>query len=225
MTRRAFWTAACLLLGASVTWAADRRPNIVFILADDLGYGDVGCYGQKVIRTPNIDRMAQEGLRFAQVYAGSTVCAPSRCCLMTGLHTGHCRVRGNAQVPLGPDDRTAAEVLKQAGYVTGLCGKWGLGEADSTGHPNKKGFDFFFGYLNQRHAHNYFPDFLWKNQEKVTLPNQVKNNVATKRAAYSPDLITREALVFIETNRDRPFFLYFAPTLPHANNEAKQQGM
>ena len=215
-----------LALGTLPAFAAEpRRPNIVFILADDLGYGDVGCYGQKVVRTPHIDRMAAEGLRFTQCYAGSTVCAPSRCCLMTGLHTGHCRVRGNARAPLEPGDRTVAEVLKATGYATGLCGKWGLGEADSTGHPNKKGFDFFFGYLNQHHAHNYYPDFLWQNAEKVTLPNVVANNVASKKVVYSPDLITKEALGFIESNRDRPFFLYFAPTLPHANNEAKKEGM
>ena len=211
------------LVGGPV--AAADRPNVIFILADDLGYGDVGCYGQKVVKTPRIDRMAAEGLRFTQCYAGSTVCAPSRCALMTGLHTGHCRVRGNAQVPLGPDDRTVAEVLKAAGYATGLCGKWGLGEAGTTGHPNQKGFDYFFGYLNQHHAHNYYPDFLWKNADKVPLPNVVANNVATKKAVYAPDLIAKEALGFIEANRDRPFFLYFAPTLPHANNEAKKEGM
>jgi arylsulfatase A-like enzyme len=207
--------------------AADpvRKPNIVFILADDLGYGDVGCYGQKVIRTPRIDRMASEGMRFTQAYAGSTVCAPSRCCLMTGLHTGHCRVRGNALVPLLPENRTVAEVLKDAGYATGLCGKWGLGEPETTGHPNKKGFDFFFGYLNQHHAHNYYPDYLWRNDEKVTLPNEVKNNVSSNKKVYSPDLIAKEALGFIDKNKDRPFFLYFTPTLPHANNEAKQEGM
>jgi arylsulfatase A-like enzyme len=225
MTRRAFWAALAFLAAAAAVPAADRKPNIVFILADDLGYGDVGCYGQKVIRTPNIDRIAREGLRFTQAYAGSTVCAPSRCCLMTGRHTGHCRVRGNAQVPLEPDDRTVAEILKEAGYATGLCGKWGLGEAGSTGHPNRKGFDFFFGYLNQVHAHNYYPDFLWKNDRKVTLPNVVEKGVATRKAVYSPDLISQEALEFVGANRDRPFFLYFAPTLPHANNEAKKEGM
>ena len=213
------------LVFTSASLAADRKPNIVFILADDLGYGDVGCYGQKMIRTPNIDRLAAEGMRFTQCYAGSTVCAPSRCCLMTGLHTGHARVRGNAQVPLQPDDRTVAEVLKAAGFATALCGKWGLGEAESTGVPNKKGFDYFFGYLNQNHAHAYYPDYLWKNQEKLALPNVVKNNVASTKAVYSPDLITKEALGFIDANKDRPFFLYFAPTLPHANNEAKQEGM
>ena len=226
MIRTSLWSCTFLFTVAALTApAADRKPNIVFILADDLGYGDVGCYGQKMIKTPNIDRMAAEGMRFTQCYAGSTVCAPSRCALMTGLHTGHCRVRGNALVPLEPSDRTVAEVLKAAGHTTALCGKWGLGEADSTGVPNKKGFDSFFGYLNQNHAHAYYPDFLWKNQEKVALPNVVKNNVASKKVVYSPDLITKEALAFIEANADRPFFLYFAPTLPHANNEAKMEGM
>jgi arylsulfatase A-like enzyme len=217
--------AVLALAGPGRADDAKRPPNIVFILADDLGYGDVGCYGQKVVKTPRVDRMAADGLRFTQCYAGSTVCAPSRCALMTGLHTGHCRVRGNAQVPLEPGDRTVAEILKAAGYATGLCGKWGLGETGTTGHPNKKGFDHFFGYLNQHHAHNYYPDFLWKNADKVPVPNVVANNVASKKAVYSPDLITKEALGFIEANKDRPFFLYFAPTLPHANNEAKKEGM
>jgi arylsulfatase A-like enzyme len=197
-----------------------RRPNIVFILADDLGYGDLGCYGQKQIETLSIDRLAAEGIRFTQCYAGSTVCAPSRCCLMTGKHTGHATIRGNALVPLRPDDVTVARLLKDAGYDTGLVGKWGLGEPDTTGVPNRQGFDFFFGYLNQVHAHNYYPDYLWRNQEKVPLEgNVVKDGVAVKRAQYSHDLFTREALGFVEQHRDRPFFLYLAYTIPHANNE------
>jgi arylsulfatase A-like enzyme len=224
------WVASVLLAIClnSTAKSADpaRAPNIVFILADDLGYGDLGCYGQKQIRTPNIDALAKEGLRFTQCYAGSTVCAPSRCCLMTGLHTGHARVRGNANVPLRPEDATVAELLKKQGYATGLCGKWGLGEAGSTGTPNKKGFDFFFGYLNQVHAHNYYPDFLWKNGEKIPLEgNVVVKGVAAKRAVYSPDLVVKEALDFIDANKDKPFFLYFAATLPHANNEAGKEGM
>lgn len=203
-----------------------RPPNIVFILADDLGYGDIGCYGQKRIRTPNLDRLAADGIRFTQCYAGSTVCAPSRCCLMTGRHTGHATVRGNAQVPLRPEDVTAAEVLKGVGYATGLVGKWGLGEPNSTGTPNRKGFDHFFGYLNQVHAHNYYPDHLWKNGEKFPLAgNVVKKGVAVERAQYSPDLFTQDALAFVEKNRGRPFFLYLAYTLPHANNEAGNAGM
>lgn len=204
---------------------ATRKPNIIFIMADDLGYGDLGCYGQKRIRTPALDRMAAEGVRFTQAYAGSTVCAPSRCVLMTGLDTGHCHVRGNALVPLRPEDVTVAEVLKAAGYATALVGKWGLGEPGTTGVPNKKGFDYFYGYLNQQHAHNYYPDYLWKNEEKVPLPNEVAKGVATKRVAYSADLISQEALAFIERSKDKPFFLYYSPTIPHANNEAGKDGM
>ncbi|MGQ9575591.1 MAG: arylsulfatase [Thermoguttaceae bacterium] len=212
-----------------------RVPNIVFILADDLGYGDLGCYGQKVIQTPNLDRMAAEGMRFTDCYAGSTVCAPSRCVLMTGLHTGHARVRGNAQVPLEPEDVTVAEVLKSAGYTTGIIGKWGLGEAGSTGVPNQQGFDFWFGYLNQTHAHNYYPEFLWRNAQQVRLDNVVPREtggrapgmagVATKRVQYSHDLFAQEALEFLQRHRDQPFFLYLAFTIPHANNEAGPKGM
>jgi arylsulfatase A-like enzyme len=199
---------------------APSGPNILFILADDLGYGDLGCYGQRQIRTLNIDRLAAQGMRFTQCYAGSTVCAPSRCALMTGKHTGHCTVRGNALVPLRIEDRTVAEVLVPAGYETALIGKWGLGEPDSTGVPNRKGFDYFFGYLNQVHAHNYYPDYLWRNEKKVAIEgNVVERGVAKKRVTYSPDLFTREALEFLGKRRDRPFFLYLAYTLPHANNE------
>jgi arylsulfatase A-like enzyme len=203
-----------------------RKPNIIFILADDLGYGDLGCYGQKKIKTPNLDRMAAQGVRFTQAYAGSTVCAPSRCALMTGKHTGHCTVRGNARVPLGKGESTLARLLRAIGYVTGLIGKWGLGEPGTTGHPNLQGFDYFFGYTDQVHAHNYYPDFLWRNQEKFPLPgNKVKGGVAYERATYSHDLFTREALEFITKNKDRPFFLYLAYTIPHANNEAGKNGM
>jgi arylsulfatase A-like enzyme len=204
--------------------AADivNKPNIIFILADDLGYGDVGCYGQTLIRTPEIDRMAAQGMRFTQCYAGCTVCAPSRCALMTGLHNGHCIVRGNAQVPLRPEDHTVAELLKQAGYQTGLVGKWGLGEAGSTGTPNKKGFDFFYGFLHQGHAHNYYPEFLWRNRRKEPLDGNVisaVNGVSEKRAQYAGDLFTKEAFGFIDRNQGRPFFLFLAYTTPHANNE------
>jgi arylsulfatase A-like enzyme len=211
--------AGILLTALAPAPAADKRPpNIVFILADDLGYGDLGCYGQKRIRTPNIDRLAKEGLRFTQCYAGSTVCAPSRCCLMTGKHTGHANVRGNALVPV--TDTTVADVLKKAGYHTALIGKWGLGEDGSVGVPNKRGFDYFFGFLNQVHAHNYYPDYLWRNEEKVTNAHvEVKDGVAFKRSAYAPDLFTREALAWLDKHKDGPFFLYLAYTLPHANNE------
>jgi arylsulfatase A-like enzyme len=209
---------------------APPRPNIIFILADDLGYGDLGCYGQQTIQTPNLDRMAAEGMIFTDHYAGSTVCAPSRCCLMTGLHTGHAWIRGNDRLPLRPADVTVAELLKQAGYTTGIVGKWGLGEPDTTGVPNQQGFDHWFGYLNQRHAHNYYPDYLWRNDRKVRLANEVTpvnppGGVATQRVQYSHDLFTADALEFVRQNRRRPFFLYLAYTIPHANNEAGRNGM
>jgi arylsulfatase A-like enzyme len=216
---------------------AVSKPNIIFVLADDLGYGDLGCYGQQQIQTPNIDRVAAEGLRFTDHYAGSTVCAPSRCSLMTGLHTGHTYVRGNreikpmGQLPLPADTSTVPKMLKQAGYTTALIGKWGLGGPDSTGTPNKQGFDHFFGYLCQRHAHNYYPEFLFRNDERVPLDNEVAGDrpdgagVATKKSQYSYDLMAEEALKFVEANQEGPFFLYLAITIPHANNEAGKQGM
>ncbi|MBZ0255293.1 arylsulfatase [bacterium] len=195
--------------------AQDEKPNIIFIMADDLGYGDLGCYGQKTIQTPNIDRMAAEGMRFTDVYAGSTVCAPSRCCLMTGYHTGHCRIRGNLRHPLLPEDMTVASILKRNGYKTGLVGKWGLGEPDTSGVPNRQGFDYFYGYLNQARAHNYYPDFLWRNEERDFF----------KRWTYSHDVFTEEALKFVDESKDAPFFLYLAYTIPHAFNEGRENGM
>lgn len=215
--------AGSAALGQTAPSPSTKPPNIIFILADDLGYGDLGCYGQKKIKTPNLDRMAAEGLRFTQCYSGSTVCAPSRCSLMTGLHTGHCRIRGNALVPLENEDITVAEVLKQAGYVTGLSGKWGLGEPDTPGVPNRQGFDEFFGYLNQGHAHNYYPEYLWRNEQKFPLPGNredpQRKGVSIERKTYSHDLFTQEALSFVERHKDGPFFLYLAYTIPHANNE------
>lgn len=218
--------AGGLLLGlrggpARAADAALPRPNIIFILADDLGYGDVGCYGQQEIQTPSLDAMAAEGLRFTDAYAGSTVCAPSRCTLMTGLHTGHCTVRGNALVPLAPEDVTVAEVLRGAGYATGLVGKWGLGEPETTGLPTRQGFDEFFGYLNQKHAHNSYPDYLWRGEEKAALPENVQKSegVAEQCVKYSSDLFTEEALSFVRRHREGPFFLYLAYTIPHVNNE------
>src|SRR5215470_13386084 len=213
------------------TATAQTRPNIILIQADDLGYGDLSVYGQRKFKTPNIDRLAAEGMRFTQYYAGSTVCAPSRSALMTGQHTGHTRIRGNARYPLSPEDVTVAEVLKSAQYKTALIGKWGLGEAETTGVPNRQGFDYFFGYLNQRHAHNYYPTFLWRDEERIKLRNVVPeedeegSGVSTNRVDYSHDLIAEESLKFIERNSGGPFFLYLAFTIPHANNEAKNKGM
>ncbi len=207
--------AAC----APTVLGADN-PNIIYIMADDMGYADLGCYGQKLIKTPNIDQLAAEGMRFTQFYSGCTVCAPARCCLMTGLHTGHSWVRDNKsaileRVPLRPEDVTVAEMLKQAGYTTGITGKWGLGEPDTTGIPNKKGFDYWFGYLNQAHAHSYYPDYLWRNQEKFTL----EGNSNGQGKQYSHDLFTQEALSFVERSKDQPFFLYLAYTIPHGKLE------
>jgi len=191
------------------------RPNVIFILADDLGYGDLGCYGQKMIHTPRLDHMAAEGMRFTQFYAGSTVCAPSRCCFMTGLHTGHARIRGNSLVPLRSEDVTVAEVFKRAGYATGIVGKWGLGEPGTTGVPNLKGFDYWFGYLNQVHAHDYYPNYLWRDRQKYPLVS----NLDGRKGQYTHDLFTEEALSFVDRSRHHPFFLCLTYTIPHANNE------
>lgn len=197
------------------------RPNIVLILADDLGYGDLGCYGQKQFATPNIDRLAAEGIRFTQAYAGSTVCSPSRCALMTGKHTGHCSYRGNMGGEPGiPDsDITIAEVLRGAGYATGIFGKWGLGNVGTPGYPTRQGFDRWYGYLSQGHAHMYYPQHLMSDEVAVGIR---ENTVYGDKppTGYAPDLIQRQALAWLDKqSADKPFFLYLPYTLPHANNE------
>lgn len=220
---------ALLLPVPSAAFAADgatsaatrERPNIIYLMADDMGWGDAGCYGQKHIRTPNIDRLAREGRRFTDVYAGGSVCAPSRSVLMTGQHLGHTRVRGNSgmtggvgpqrRVPLEPEDVTVAMLLQRAGYATGITGKWGLGEPDTAGIPNRKGFDEWFGYLNQQHAHTYYTDHLWRNTERVTL----RGNLDGRTTEYSHDLFAEFTLDFVRRHRERKFFLYLAWTLPH----------
>jgi uncharacterized sulfatase len=226
--------------------AAERPPNLIFVLADDLGYGELGCFGSKLIQTPNLDRMAMEGMMFTRFYAGSPVCAPSRSVLMTGLHTGHTRVRGNAGKAnikaqnLRAEDVTVAEVLKKAGYSTALIGKWGIGHTGSDGLPNKKGFDYFYGYLDQLHAHNPYPDFIMRNEEVVKLRNKivpeasgrakpddqglVGAGIAEKPLDYVPDLMAEEALKWVKEQKDRPFFLYWSLISPHANNEGKKYG-
>jgi uncharacterized sulfatase len=214
------------------------RPNVILIVADDLGYGDLGCYGQKRVKTPYLDRMAAEGMRFTQAYAGGTVCAPSRCVLMTGLHIGHARIRGNmpaaeAGAALSADDVTVARVLQDAGYATGLVGKWGLGEPtkNAQGLPRRQGFDYFFGYVKHGAAHNYYPDMLWRNESAVRLSNVIssdpahKHNVAEKKVEYSHDLFAAEALEFVRQHSQQPFFLCLTFTIPHANNEAGDRGM
>ena len=222
---------------ASGLFAAETRPNLIWIMADDLGYAELGCYGQKVIKTPHLDRMAAEGLRFTHFYAGATVCAPSRSVLMTGLHHGHTRVRGNAgktnpaAQALKPGDITVASVLQKAGYRTALIGKWGLGDvgAAESGLPLSHGFDEFFGYLNQHHAHNHYPDFLWKNEAKIPLPNYVTaagengGGYSEDAVLYSDDLFADEALKFVAKNQSQPFFLYWSPVVPHANNERARE--
>ena len=215
-------------------------PNIVFILADDLGYGEVGCFGQEKIRTPNIDALANQGVRLTNHYSGSPVCAPARCTLLTGLHTGHAFVRNNrevggwgpdepeGQLPLPTGTETLSGALQQDGYATGAFGKWGLGGPESKGHPHEQGFDTFYGYLCQRVAHNYYPTHLWNNKEKEMLEGneswfsahqkveEAPNTYASFAAAtYAPDRILEEALSFIAAHTEEPFFLYFASTIPH----------
>ena len=230
----------CLLLLAGCS--SQQPPNIIYFLADDLGYGELGAYGQEIIQTPHIDRLAQEGLQFTQHYSGSPVCAPSRCTLLTGLHTGHCQVRDNyelggfadsterGQLPLAPETFTLGHMLKQAGYATAIIGKWGLGGPGSTGIPNLQGFDYFYGYLDQKQAHNHYPSHLWRNTVWDTLANgyfhphqridslNLADPVAYARFKgidYAPDLMVGEAEEFIRANVDRPFFLYLPHTVPH----------
>ena len=213
-TRRAFLEAAAGVAAPYVRGQArSAKPNVLFILADDLGYGDLGCYGQKMIRTPVLDAFCRDSLKFTDAYAGSTVCAPSRCALMTGLHTGHAYIRGNLrpEPSLRPQDTTIAEIFKKAGYTTGMFGKWGLGLAETTGIPNKKGFDHWFGYLDQVHAHNYWTDILWDNQEEFP----IQQNFGGKKQVYSQQLFTEHALDFIQRYRQQPFFLFLPYTTPH----------
>lgn len=219
-----------------------NNPNIIIILADDLGYGELGCYGQNKIKTPNLDRLAAGGMRFTQHYSGSPVCAPSRCTLLIGKHTGHAYIRANkemggwgpdepeGQLPLPAETITIATLLKSKGYATGGFGKWGLGGPGSTGHPNKQGFDHWYGYLCQRVAHNYYPTHLWRNNDKHILegnqyfsahqrleepPKDESGYARFQGKHYAPDLMIDEALEFVRSNKDRPFFLYYATPIPH----------
>ena len=239
-TRRNFLkTAACGALALAARRfahgapAASEKPNIIFVMVDDMGYGDVGCFGQKKIKTPHIDRMAAQGTRFTQCYTGSPVCAPCRCILMTGLHSGHCRRRGNRTtahgddrparkglLPLAADDFTVAAMLKEAGYTTGGFGKWGLGNPDTTGTPDKHGFDLFYGYLDQVHAHNYYTDYLIRNTDKEELPG----NKDGKKEQYTHDVIAAETFRFIRENRDNSFFCYVPWTIPHGKYVVPDQG-
>ncbi|MHC5212000.1 MAG: arylsulfatase [Planctomycetota bacterium] len=226
MRPRAGAGALIALLGAWLSAGAgctapptrERPPNVILYVADDLGWAELGCYGQAKIRTPHIDAMAAEGLRFTQFYAGAPVCAPSRCTLLTGRHTGHAFIRDNreiqpeGQLPIPDEVVTLGERMQAAGYVTGVVGKWGLGGPGSEGEPNRQGFDHWFGYLCQRQAHNFYPRFLWRNGEKVLLPG---NDRGLTGEQYSHDLVVDEALGFIREHSDEPFFLLVADTVPH----------
>ncbi len=214
----------------------ETRPNFIFIMADDMGVFDIGCYGQKHIRTPHMDQIAAEGMRFTDCYSGASVCAPARSVLMTGQHTGHTTVRANmslrtgGRVPLKADDTTVASILKgpewrgafdeDRAYATGIFGKWGLGEPGTTGLPNDHGFDEWFGFLNQQHAHHHYPQFLWRNKTR----EPIKGNYHDANREYASDLFLREALYFIDRHRYEPFFLYFTPTVPHAEFDAPDLG-
>lgn len=220
----------------------NELPNIIYVYADDLGVGDVGCYGQQYIKTPNIDRIAAEGIRFTRHYSGAPICAPARCSMLTGKHTGHAYVRMNyelpdsipsraGQLPLPDEEVTIAEMLKQSGYATAVIGKWGLGSIESSGNPNKQGFDFFYGYADQVHAHNHYPHFLWRNGEQVMLRNDVPSvhprygddeeiDIEQEYKKYmgqdySLDLMAEEAKKFIDRNKEKPFFLYLPFIVPH----------
>jgi arylsulfatase A len=210
----------CTLLFAASVSAAETKPNVIFILADDLGYGDLGCFGQTKIKTPHLNRLAAEGMRFTQAYAGTTVCAPSRCALMTGQHTGHCPIRGNKEIkpegqePMPADTFTVAHLMKKAGYVTGMIGKWGLGYPGSASTPEKMGFDHFYGYNCQMKAHEYYPEYLWRDTNKVMLDGKT----------YSHDLMANNALEFVKQHRAEPFFLYLPFTIPHGKFQVPEQG-
>ena len=194
-------------------------PNVVFILADDLGFAELGCYGQKLIRTPNVDRLAAGGMKFTKFYSGNAVCAPSRCALMTGKHMGHAAIRDNreapekaeGQLPMSADEVTVATLLRKKGYTTAAMGKWGLGMFGTSGDPLKHGFDTFYGYNCQRHAHSHYPKFLYRNAERFDL----KGNDGAKGDSYTQDLFEKEALAFLDANKSKPFFLYLPFIVPH----------
>ena len=209
---RFLFSLLCFSLGA----LAQEKPNIIYILCDDLGYAEVGYNGQEKIQTPELDALASKGMRFTDHYCGNAVCAPSRASLMTGKHPGHAFIRANSpgypngQTPIPADSETLGKLMKRAGYATACIGKWGLGSFHDVGNPNKQGFDHFFGYTDQRNAHNYYPEYLWRNAEKEML-----NNANGAENDYSHDLMTQDALKFIEQKKEEPFFLYLAYLIPH----------
>jgi arylsulfatase A-like enzyme len=213
----AFFLTSCNQQASKSKAEPVNRPNIIYILADDLGYGDLSCFGQEKFTTPNIDQMAAEGMVFTQHYSGSTVCAPSRACLFTGLHTGHSPIRGNKGMndggyPIADSIPMMSEMFKDQGYVTGAFGKWGMGFPGSEGSPEKRGFDEWFGYNSQMLAHNFYPEYLWHNDKKVILEGNAKGAANQ----YSFDLIHEKAMQFLKANKDTSFFMYLPYTIPHA---------
>ena len=222
-------TLCLLLLAITCGPAVAAKPNIIFVLSDDLAQGDLGVYGQKLISTPSLDRMAAEGTRYTQAYCGTSVCAPSRTSLMTGLHSGHAPVRGNweiakgeGQFPLPESTMTIAQILKPAGYATACMGKWGMGMFDTTGSPLKKGFDHFFGYNCQRHAHSYFPRYIYSDDKQFELPGNDGKGIGK---TYAQNLIEDDVLKWVRAKKDTPFFLYYAVTLPHGRQEIDDLGI
>ncbi len=218
---------ALIMTACSLVVTAADKPNIIFILADDLAMGDLGSYGQKLIQTPNLDRMAKEGTRYLSAYSGTSVCAPSRSSLMTGLHMGHCPIRANrelkpeGQMPLPPGTTTIASILKSAGYTTGCAGKWGMGMFDSSGSPFAVGFEHFYGYNCQRHAHSYFPSYLYDNEKRIELPG----NDGKSKKVYSDKLIQADVLSWVRKQQKQPFFLFYASVLPHGSYEIDDVGI
>jgi arylsulfatase A len=230
MPSKFFLLVALVLLPSFAS--GSEKPNIIFILSDDLAQGDVGAFGQKWIQTPNLDRMAREGTRYTQAYCGTTVCAPSRTSLMTGLHTGHSPIRANREVqpegqkPVPADTMTVAQILKSQGYATAAIGKWGMGMFDTSGSPLKKGFNHFFGYNCQRHAHSYFPTYLYRDEKRFELAgNDGNKQVTGKGPIYAQDLIANETVQWVRENHKSPFFLYYAITLPHGTFQINSQGI
>lgn len=222
MIKKLLLRSFIIMSGISMSYGQQKKPNIVFILADDLGYADIGAYGQTKIKTPHLDNLAKQGMKFTEFYTGTSVCAPSRSSLLTGQHTGHTYIRGNkelepeGQEPLVDSVITFAMQLKDAGYTNGAFGKWGLGMVGTSGDPNRKGFDNFYGYNCQRQAHTYYPTHLWDNQEKVEFKDQ---------SVYAADLIHEKTLAFINENKDKPFFLFVPTVLPHAELAGPQDSL
>ncbi|QDT16439.1 arylsulfatase [Alienimonas californiensis] len=229
LSRFAPLAAAVLLWGGATPAAAAERPNLIFVLSDDLAQGDVGAYGQELIQTPNMDRLCAGGTRYMSAYTGTSVCAPARSSFFTGLHMGHCPTRANREIgaegqrPLPEGQVTVAEILQSSGYRTATVGKWGMGMFDTSGSPFKTGIDRFFGYNCQRHAHRYFPDYLYDNETRVELPE----NADGQQGTYAQDLIQNAALSFVSdaAAADEPFFLFYAATLPHGKFEIDDQGI